>query len=58
MKYIQVGRLQSLTENHTIHAFNKETRDAIAETLSGELMVFDSVEEFYKDLDIFKDLDI
>ena len=52
VKYIQVGRLKSVTENHTIHAFNQETRDAIVETLSRELMVFDSVEEFFKDLDI------
>ena len=54
MKYKQVDKLKSATgkDSQTVNIPNQKTLDAIAETLGGELIAFDSIEEFFKDLDI------
>ena len=54
MKYKQVDKLKSVTGNdsQSFNIPNQETLDAIAETLGGELIAFDNMEEFFKDLDI------
>jgi len=46
---------QTSNDSQTIHIPNKETRDAIAETLSGNCVVFDNIEDFFKDLDLEED---
>jgi len=43
---------QTGNDSQTIHVPNKETRDAIAETLSGNCVVFDNIEDFFKSLDL------
>ncbi len=54
MKYKQVDKLKSATGNdsQTINIPNQETLDAILETIGGELMAFENMKEFFKDLDI------
>ena len=42
-------------DNQTIYIPNKETQDAIAETLSGNCVVFDNIEDFFKSLDLEED---
>ncbi len=49
--------MESATSNdsQTIYVPNKETQAAIAETRSGNLVVFDNAEDFFKSLDLEED---
>jgi len=42
-------------DNQTINIPNQETLNAIAETLSGNCIVFDNIEDFFKSLDLEED---